>query len=98
MKKIPDPVRNNFMIYTYVLQSLKSGNFYTGYTRDLRKRFKEHNEGKSTYTKGRGPYQLIYYEACLNESDAKARELYLKGGRGKRYLKSRLKRFLFRSG
>jgi len=71
---------------------------YTGYTVDLRKRFKDHNEGKSTYTKYRGPYKLIYYEACLDEKDAKARERYLKSGRGKRFIKSRLKRFLFRTG
>ena len=71
---------------------------YTGYTRDLRKRFKEHTDGKSTYTKKRGPYQLIYYEACLNQEDAIAREKYLKTGKGKRYIKYRLKRFLFRTG
>lgn len=71
---------------------------YTGYTKDLRKRLKEHNAGRSEYTKHRGPYELIYYEASLNEGDAKAREKYLKTGRGKRYLKSRLKRFLFRTG
>lgn len=71
---------------------------YTGYTRDLRKRFNEHNEGKSTYTKHRGPYELVYYEACLDENDAIAREKYLKTGKGKRYIKYRLKRFLFRTG
>ncbi len=86
------------MYYTYVIQSQKSGNLYTGYTTDLRKRFKEHNDGKSTYTKRRGPYKLIYYEACVDEQDARSRELYLKTGKGKRYLKSRLKRFLFRTG
>ena len=86
------------MFYTYVLKSKSNGNFYTGYTNDLRKRFREHNSGKSTYTKNRGPYGLIYYEACLNEEDARSRELYLKSGRGKRYLKARLKRFLFRTG
>ena len=48
--------------------------------------------------KGRGPYELIYYEACLNKYDARSRELYLKSGKGKRYIKSRLKRFLFRTG
>lgn len=84
--------------YTYVLQSIKNGKWYTGYTTNLRKRFKEHNEKRSTYTKKRGPYTLVYYESCLNEDDAKARELYLKSGRGKTYLKSRLKRFLFRTG
>ena len=86
------------MYYTYIIQSAKNKRFYTGYTKDLRKRFKEHNENASKYTKTRGPYKLICYEACLNEQDAKARELYLKSGKGKRYLKSRLKRFLFRTG
>jgi len=86
------------MFYMYVLQSIRNSNFYTGYTGDLRKRFKEHSESKFGYTKGRGPYRLIYYEACLDESDARSRELYLKTGKGKRYLKSRLKRFLFRTG
>jgi len=41
---------------------------------------------------------LIYYEACLNEQDARQREKYLKSGMGKRYLKNRLKRFLFLTG
>ena len=86
------------MFYTYVLKSKKSGRLYTGYTNDLRKRFKEHNNKMSAYTKYRGPYELIYYEACTDESDARSRELYLKAGKGKRYLKSRLKRFLFRTG
>ncbi len=82
------------MYYVYVLQSLKSGRFYTGYTNDLRKRFKEHNSGKVFATRGRGPFRLIYYEACLNKYDALARERYLKTGMGKRYIKNRLKRFL----
>jgi putative endonuclease len=86
------------MFYTYVLKSKTSGNLYTGYTSDLRKRFKEHCDGKSRYTKGRGPFEIIYYEACVNEADAKNRELYLKSGRGKLYLKGRLKRFLFCTG
>ena len=85
------------MFYTYILKSNKNGRLYTGYTNDLRKRFKEHNDKMSTYTKYRGPYELIYYEACVDKSDARARELYLKAGKGKRYLKSRLKRFLFRT-
>jgi putative endonuclease len=63
-------------------------------TNDLKRRFSEHNNGKSTYTKSRGPYKLIYYEASLDEEDAKAREKYLKSGVGKRYLKNRLKNLL----
>ncbi len=88
-----NPVTSSFT-YIYVIRSEKSGRLYTGCTSDLRKRLAEHNDGKSTYTGARGPYELIYYEACLNENDAFAREKYLKSGMGKRYLKNRMKRFL----
>lgn len=86
------------MFYTYILKSKKDGKMYTGYTTDLRKRFKQHSDNLDGYTKGRGPFQLIYYEACIDEYDARSREKYLKSGKGKRYMKSRLKRFLFRTG
>ena len=86
------------MQYTYILQSKKDKHWYTGCTEDLRKRFKEHNDNLVFSTKGRGPFKLIYYEACLNKDDAFARERYLKSGMGKRYLKNRLKRFLFLTG
>jgi len=84
------------MQYVYVLQSTKDGKWYTGHTEDLQKRFSEHNDGRVLSTKGRGPFELIYYEASLNSEDAFAREKYLKSGMGKRYLKNRLKRFLSR--
>lgn len=86
------------MYYVYVLQSKKDKRWYTGFTADLRKRFKEHNTNKQGFTKNRGPFELIYYEACNNEQDAKSREKYLKSGMGKRYLKNRLKRFLSLTG
>ncbi|MBT3730011.1 GIY-YIG nuclease family protein [bacterium] len=86
------------MFYTYILKSQKSGRWYTGSTNDLRKRLKQHNEGKSTWTKSKGPWDLIYYEACLNEEDSRSREKYLKSGMGKRYLKNRLRRFLSLTG
>jgi putative endonuclease len=93
-----NPVRDYRMYYTYVLRSKKDGKWYTGSTNDLRKRFIEHNSGKSLYTKHRGPFELIYYEACLDGEDARSRETYLKTGMGKRYLKNRLKCFLSLTG
>jgi putative endonuclease len=86
------------MYYVYVMQSKKDKQLYTGFTRDLQNRLQEHNEGRVSSTKERGPFELIYYEACLNEQDALAREKYLKSGMGKRYLKNRLKRFLSLTG
>ena len=86
------------MFYTYVIQSKKDGKWYTGSTNNLRKRFREHNDNKVSSKKDRGPIELIYYEACMNEQDAQIREKYLKSGMGKRYLKNRLKHFLFLTG
>jgi putative endonuclease len=86
------------MHYVYVIKSSKDGKLYTGCTEDLRKRFKNHNDGKVSSTKGRGPFTLVYYEASLDKTDAFAREKYLKTGMGKRYLKNRLKRFLSLTG
>jgi len=80
--------------YVYVIRSKKSKKWYTGYTADLRKRFNQHSKGESTYTKGRGPFELIYYEAYKNKTDARSRELQIKSGQGRAYLKKRLKRFL----
>jgi len=94
-----NPVRDTIvMYYTYIIRSKKNEMIYTGYTNNLRKRFRQHQSGKSSYTKGRGPFELIYYEACLNEDDAKSREIYLKSGMGKRYIKNRIKRFLSLTG
>ena len=87
-------VRDKKGWYTYVLRSLRDGETYTGSTGDLRKRFKQHSDGLSRSTMGRRPLELIYYEMCKDESDARSREIFLKTGMGKRYLKNRLKGFL----
>ena len=66
------------MHYTYMLQC-KDGTYYIGYTNDLKKRVKAHNEGKGAkYTKGRGPVELIYYEEYEEKSQAMRREWEMK--------------------
>ena len=82
------------MYYTYILQSKKDKQFYTGYTNDLKTRLKLHNAGKVESTKNRLPVELVYYEACLHQQDATHREKYLKTAWGKRYIKVRLKNYL----
>lgn len=86
------------MYYTYVLKSKSDNLLYTGYTSDLKERLKLHNAGKVDSTKNRLPFELIYYEACLNQQDATHREKYLKTAWGKRYIKSRLKNFIKKGG
>jgi putative endonuclease len=77
-----------------VLRSITDEQFYVGLTRDLRARMLAHNNGQVASTKRRVPLELIYWEGCLNESDAAQREKYLKSAWGKRYIKGRLRRYL----
>jgi len=79
------------VFYVYVLQSKSDGGLYIGFSTDLRRRLKEHQEGESFATSYRGPWRLIYYEAYLEQEDALSREQYLKSGGGRRFLKSQLR-------
>ena len=82
------------MFYIYVIKSKKNGSFYIGYTADLKNRLVEHNRGLNLSTKAYVPWEIIYYEACLNKSDANRREKYLKTTQGGRMLKLRLKDYI----
>ena len=66
------------MFYTYILQSDEDSYFYTGSTNNLRRRIEEHNSGNVLSTKKRLPLRLIYYEACMDETDARRRENILR--------------------
>jgi putative endonuclease len=68
--------------------------FYVGYTKNIKRRLVEHNEGKVKSTKKRIPLKLVYWEGCLNQQDTTKREKYLKTAWGKRYIKNRIKSYL----
>lgn len=66
------------MHYTYILKC-KDNTYYTGYTTDVEKRIKAHNEGKGAkYTRGRGPVELVYYEEHMEKQAAMRREWEIK--------------------
>lgn len=82
---------NKTVFYLYILKSRKDEKLYVGYTSDLRRRLGEHNSGKVKSTKSRAPFDLKYYEAFSNESEAKNREYQLKkDGRAFAQLKKRI--------
>lgn len=59
----------NRMNYTYILRC-SDGTYYTGWTNDMAKRLKTHNEGKGAkYTRARLPVTLAYYEAFETKED-----------------------------
>jgi len=66
------------MFYVYFIKN-EVGKVYVGYTNDLRRRLKEHNSKQGgKYTKNKGPFELIYYEAYKSREDAEKREDNLK--------------------
>ncbi|MBI5817302.1 MAG: GIY-YIG nuclease family protein [Candidatus Yonathbacteria bacterium] len=79
--------------YTYILFSRKDKKLYAGYTHDSKLRFEEHRKGYVRATENRRPLKLVYYEACLNKSDAMKREKYFKTHYGRLFLKKRLKSY-----
>jgi len=84
--------------YIYVLKGRKDGNFYIGFTKNLRNRLIKHSEGKVQSTKYRKPLELVYYEVSFNRDDALHREKYLKTTYGKRYIRNRIKKSNFGNG
>ena len=86
------------MYYTYVLLCLntKTGKkmFYNGLTEDIDEREIDHKTKSVETTKDFDKIELVYYEACLNKTDARKRELQLKTGFGRGYIKGRLENYL----
>ncbi len=66
------------MAYVYVIKSTIKNWKYIGSTRDLRQRFREHNDKRVKSTKAHAPFVLVYYEAYQTYGLARKRELELK--------------------
>ncbi|MGE4488106.1 MAG: GIY-YIG nuclease family protein [Kiritimatiellales bacterium] len=69
--------------------ALSSGGqwIYKGSTKDLAARIHLHLCGKVSRTKNRRPLKLVYYEYFDNYTDARRREIWLKSGQGRKWLK-----------
>ena len=70
------------MFFVYLLLTKPNYNLsYVGWTNNLDKRIKQHNQGKGAkFTKGR-KWKLVYYETLNTKSDALKREIELKSDR-----------------
>ncbi|MFA6383734.1 MAG: GIY-YIG nuclease family protein [Candidatus Omnitrophota bacterium] len=61
----------------YILEC-KNGALYTGVTRDIERRYKEHLRGSARYTSYNPPVKLLYTEDCVDRSGALKREYQIK--------------------
>jgi len=66
------------MYYAYIIESSATGIFYKGSTADYERRLKEHEEGLNTYTKGKGPWKLIFVQVFETKPEALIQEKKLK--------------------
>ena len=77
--------------YVYLIESLSArGERYVGMTTDLKRRFQEHNQGKSSHTTKFSPWKLITYVVFTDRAKAEAFERYLKSGSGHAFARKRL--------
>lgn len=65
-----------------------------GSTANLKQRLQQHARGEVKSTRDRRPLKLIHYEYFIDQNDAKAREVFLKSGFGRKQLKLSLKKTL----
>lgn len=66
------------MYFIYIVKC-KDETYYTGYTTNIEKRIKAHNEGKGAkYTRGRLPVKLVYWEQYEEKTQALKREYAIK--------------------
>ena len=78
--------------YFYVL-SCRDGSLYAGYTNNIEKRLKTHNDGKGAkYTRARLPVKLHYAECFSTKREAMQAEYYFKNYREKQRTLYRRKR------
>jgi putative endonuclease len=65
--------------FVYILQC-RDGSLYSGWTIDLEKRLKAHNEGTTgaKYTRARRPVTLVFFEEYDSKVAAQKREYQIK--------------------
>lgn len=65
--------------FVYILEA-SNGQYYSGYTTDLKRRIEQHKNGKgSKFVRGFGFKKLLYHESFSDKSSALRREAELKG-------------------
>ncbi|MBI3139487.1 MAG: GIY-YIG nuclease family protein [Sphingobacteriales bacterium] len=75
------------MYYVYVIRSEVDGRFYVGISENPEKRLGQHNKGMKFSTKGYRPWKLFFTEEFESRMEARNREVYLKSGVGKEFIK-----------
>ena len=62
----------------YILKC-SDNTYYTGISNDIKRRIQQHETNKGAkYTKGRGPFSLVYQSNCKDRGEASRKECSIK--------------------
>jgi putative endonuclease len=77
---VANPITNMFCVY--VLRDSANGKHYIGYTRNLKRRLREHIAGKTKSLRSAKNLQLVLKEEYLTKEEAYRRERQIKSYKG----------------
>ncbi|MBD3363250.1 GIY-YIG nuclease family protein [Candidatus Dojkabacteria bacterium] len=73
------------MYYVYLLINKKKSYKYVGITKDIKKRLRDHNQGKTRSTKPYRPFdKIIILDKLESRKEAREREKYFKSATGRK--------------
>ena len=75
------------MFTTYIIYSETRDIFYIGQTNNIEDRILRHNQNRNKYTKGKGPWKLVFQKTFTTRPEAVQLETKLKSFKNKNYLK-----------
>jgi len=74
------------MFFVYVLQSVPTGRYYIGSTRDVMIRLTQHNSGKTASTRNYRPWKLVHTEELPTPREARQKEFQIKAWKNREYM------------
>ena len=66
------------MFYVYIIYSERFDVYYKGITEEPARRLSDHNEDRSRYTAGRGPWKIVYLNNFIGKGEALIEEKRIK--------------------
>ena len=66
------------MFFTYILESVSTGQLYIGQTNNIEDRLKRHNSGRNKSTKSKAPWILLHQVSFKTRAEAAQLERKLK--------------------
>jgi len=78
--------------YLYILQSEKTARFYVGQISHPEDRLRWHNQNRSKFTKGQGPWHLVYLEEYSSRKEAVKREREIKAKKSRLFIENLIRK------